>query len=1009
MPGFVGRCRASEVDLRELAGALLHTPVQSIAERIERADLCVLPARSAEARPRFSAEAAPFAFVCGDLLDLDRQPVSPELGAEALRAAYMRDPTGDFLADAVGIFRGLILDQERRVLLLVADPLGLAPLYYRLDGAGGIVFATEQKCFARGAAAQREIAPLAVTEFLQHGQLSGGTTWLRGVQRVKPGSLVRFDLDSGRLEERPLPLKLERAERGRYATYEDAKRSLRDAFGAAFARATRGIERPRSVLGGDAASRMLLAAAKSAGLVPHAVTVTVADSEEQQIAQKVCALGSTLHSIVPAYPEGWLLSRARFGFWADGVVLSALSLAHAAPILSAHPTLCASPLALSLGTQAIRGFADLRAAQLMELKTRALASEAQLLGNFTSPRYPFADVHFLRAALAAEVPYLLQERLFMELALELYPAYFEHLILGDSGERSARQILAGVPAPVPAPGPNAPLPPDPYAFLRRDQDLEAFAWELLASRDALFLDHADKKAGYEAFWSFFRGIEPSSFEPLMRYLSLEIWLRQLLRGELLEAPEALASESDSAPSALGPSALPALPDVSVIVPAYNVAEYIGECLNSLRNQELSNIEVLVVDDGSTDATAEIVAEFAAADPRIQLIRIENSGVYYARNRGLEIARGRFISFVDSDDYLHPAMLSSLLATADAQEAEVAFCDVMQFDAEGQTRVRGNTLRFKAGTPLNLASAPGMIADGFSTLWNRIYDREFLRAHNLKFDERFRISADMLFLQELLAKATNIVRVPRALYYYRFATPNSLTSYEVRNAKYLVHLQITIELIDFWVRAGLFERYAHYILLRGVRNFLWNTHIDPVRLREVFEKFHAYVRTLRVSPLALNRLPSFERRAFLLIRAGHYATFWRFVRPYRARMVRAKGGSCPHSSASTRSGRTCATRCASEHVFGSTSRSAAAEFASSGPRPSSALRSTEGSRCSTRHRPRSSPAGSSSLFGVHTPCASACTSRRNLRAPYAAKSAARSARCSTSRTVSQCPPRRSPTT
>jgi glycosyltransferase involved in cell wall biosynthesis len=118
----------------------------------------------------------------------------------------------------------------------------------------------------------------------------------------------------------------------------------------------------------------------------------------------------------------------------------------------------------------------------------------------------------------------------------------------------------------------------------------------------------------------------------------------------------------------------------------------------------------------------------------------------------------------------------------------------------------------------------------------------------------------------------------------------LTSYEVRNANYLVHLEITIELIDFWVRSKLFDRYAQFILLRALRNFLWNTHIDEQHLREVFDKFHLYLRKLRVTPVAVAKLPPFERHVFQLVRAGDYATFSRYVRPYRAKMIAAKGGA-----------------------------------------------------------------------------------------------------------------------
>jgi glycosyltransferase involved in cell wall biosynthesis len=457
--------------------------------------------------------------------------------------------------------------------------------------------------------------------------------------------------------------------------------------------------------------------------------------------------------------------------------------------------------------------------------------------------------------------------------------------------RTAPQLLSGLPAEKPKPS-LVPVA-DPHAYLRNDPRAERFLWQLLTDPSAIYAQHADAKDGHAAFWAFFKGSDDKALAPLMRYVSLEIWLRQLLRREFVAGLGFDSARFDttraSSPTVSPVAAAVQVPDISVIVPAYNVEAYLGECLNSLCNQELENIEILLIDDGSTDGTPAVIERFRAADPRIVVIKTQNSGVYHARNRALERASGRYISFVDSDDYIHPTMLRVLLEAAERHRAEVVFCDVNQFDPAGRMKVRNNTLRFKPNIPLSLATTPEMIGDGFSTLWNRIYDRGFLSLHGLRFDERYRISADMLFLQELIAKANTVVRVPGLLYFYRFATPKSLTSYEVRNKQYLTHLEITIELVDFWVRQKLFTRFAHFVLLKAMRNFLWNTHIDEQKLKEVFEKFHVYLKKLPVGPVAIAKIPAFERRVFQLLHSGNYPAFRRHVRRYRAKMIEAKGG------------------------------------------------------------------------------------------------------------------------
>ncbi|MBQ6858228.1 MAG: glycosyltransferase, partial [Clostridia bacterium] len=108
-------------------------------------------------------------------------------------------------------------------------------------------------------------------------------------------------------------------------------------------------------------------------------------------------------------------------------------------------------------------------------------------------------------------------------------------------------------------------------------------------------------------------------------------------------------------------------DISVIVPCYNAERYIGDCLESLRAQKEPRIEMIFVDDGSTDATGAILDHFAEGEPRAKVMHVQNGGVSAARNRGLELAAGRYIAFVDADDVLAAGSLSMLYAHAEAGE------------------------------------------------------------------------------------------------------------------------------------------------------------------------------------------------------------------------------------------------------------------------------------------------------------------------------------------------------
>lgn len=128
----------------------------------------------------------------------------------------------------------------------------------------------------------------------------------------------------------------------------------------------------------------------------------------------------------------------------------------------------------------------------------------------------------------------------------------------------------------------------------------------------------------------------------------------------------------------------ARPLVSIIVPVYNTAQYLEQCLSSLCNQTLRNIEILCVNDGSTDASEAIIREFCARDPRVRLVNQPNAGVCEARKNGIRRARGEYIGFVDSDDYVDHDFYERLYAAALKEQADiVATCAIFPFHDDGK--------------------------------------------------------------------------------------------------------------------------------------------------------------------------------------------------------------------------------------------------------------------------------------------------------------------------------------
>ena len=116
-----------------------------------------------------------------------------------------------------------------------------------------------------------------------------------------------------------------------------------------------------------------------------------------------------------------------------------------------------------------------------------------------------------------------------------------------------------------------------------------------------------------------------------------------------------------------------VPCITIIVPVYNVEKYLRRCLDSIIGQTYQNLEILCIDDGSTDSSGEICKQYAAQDERIKVLRQENHGVSAARNKGLDAATGEYIAFVDSDDYIEADMIGRLYQALASAGAECAIC------------------------------------------------------------------------------------------------------------------------------------------------------------------------------------------------------------------------------------------------------------------------------------------------------------------------------------------------
>lgn len=211
--------------------------------------------------------------------------------------------------------------------------------------------------------------------------------------------------------------------------------------------------------------------------------------------------------------------------------------------------------------------------------------------------------------------------------------------------------------------------------------------------------------------------------------------------------------------------------ISVIIPVYNKQAYLEKCISSVLNQSYKDYEIIIINDGSTDNSREIILSFT--DPRISLIDVKNGGVSSARNIGISEARGNFICFIDADDWIEPSYLKNIVSSANLEE-----CDII---IHGLTKVFANKgkeiIRFPHVTSAELyemfmeiqdEKAPGSI--GF--VCNKLIRRGFLLDHHIYFDTNLRLAEDLSFYIDVFTNGPSIATSDECGYMYIQEAENS---------------------------------------------------------------------------------------------------------------------------------------------------------------------------------------------------------------------------------------------
>lgn len=248
--------------------------------------------------------------------------------------------------------------------------------------------------------------------------------------------------------------------------------------------------------------------------------------------------------------------------------------------------------------------------------------------------------------------------------------------------------------------------------------------------------------------------------------------------------------------------------VSVIVPAYNAADKLVFCLDSLVAQTEPSFEVIVVDDGSTDLTAAVAESYAARDQRIRCVRQSNSGVSAARNRGLDEAHGSYVAFADADDRMGPTWLADMLEASKKYGADIVFCG---FQVCGSSRRLDDMAALRSccsdgvtgciapveAVKRTISIDPEKVFYGY--IWRNLFLRSLLEHYQVRFQIDVRISEDFQFILECLLHAQMVAVVAKPLYNY-VINEGSVTTRHISTMRH------DMEQINDWMESTVLPRF-----------------------------------------------------------------------------------------------------------------------------------------------------------------------------------------------------------
>ena len=263
------------------------------------------------------------------------------------------------------------------------------------------------------------------------------------------------------------------------------------------------------------------------------------------------------------------------------------------------------------------------------------------------------------------------------------------------------------------------------------------------------------------------------------------------------------------------------PLVSIIIPVYNAATLLARCIDTVRRQRYSALEILLINDGSTDASQKICDMYARVDPRITVEERENSGVSATRNHAIELARGKYLQFVDSDDWLDENATRLLVERAEECAADLVIAHYCRVDGD-KVSVHGFLTQSgvipKKQFAEHLMDEPASFYYG--VMWNKLYRRDLVLQYGVRCNEELSWCEDFLFNLEYIRYAERFCVLRTPIYYY-YKNDKSLTATTLNPINTMTtRLSLFEYYKDFYQSIGLYDQYKfqiHKYLISDARN------------------------------------------------------------------------------------------------------------------------------------------------------------------------------------------------